>query len=87
MTNLGLANMQIFSEKLLGRITVTVINDPIKDVPDIRLNRISGQDLGIRFNRISGIRYIMISGIIRYPVEYQFWYYPVPLSLDSYILS
>ena len=57
-----------------------------RDVPDIRLNRISGQDLGIRFNRISGIRYIMISGIIRYPVEYQFRYYPVPLSLDSYLI-
>ena len=36
------------------------------------------------------IRYIMISGIIWYPVEYQLRnlrYYPVPLSLDSYILS
>ena len=39
----------------------------IRDVPDIQLNRISGQDLGILFNRISGIRYITISGIIRYP--------------------
>ena len=60
---------------------------PNRDVPDIQLNWISGQDLGIRLNRISNIRYIMISGIIRYPVEYQFQYYPVPLSLDSYISS
>ena len=36
--------------------------------PDIRLNRISSQDLGIRFNRISGIRYITVSVRISIPV-------------------
>ena len=41
----------------------------VRDVPDIRLNRISDQDLGIRFNRISGTkRYPVLSGRIAYPV-------------------
>ena len=34
-----------------------------------RLNRISDQDLSIRFKRISGIWYKMISDIIRYREE------------------